>query len=155
MSLVDRTVFAPREVSLIVLLIPACLRFSPFTVVQQCTTFPTVTLSFTTNSTIRANEMQNSFIIIRAIFFSKYTISVNVIQPDNIDAALILYFNLLATIFAGWNIMSSTSSGMPGVLLSMAVMISTDMFVAPGASAFLVVNAALIFALTILYVSCC
>lgn len=77
------------------------------------------------------------------------------IQPDNIDAALILYFNLLATIFAGWNIMSSTSSGMPGVLLSMAVMISTDMFVAPGASAFLVVNAALIFALTILYVSCC
>ncbi|KAG2054813.1 hypothetical protein BDR06DRAFT_380999 [Suillus hirtellus] len=61
--------------------------------------------------------MQNSFIIIRAIFFT-----------------LILYFNLLATIFAGWNIMSSTSSGMP----------------APGASAFLVVNAALIFALTIL-----
>lgn len=61
--------------------------------------------------------MQNSFIIIRAIFFT-----------------LILYFNLLATIFAGWNIMSSTSSGMP----------------VPGAAAFLVVNAALIFALTML-----
>lgn len=61
--------------------------------------------------------MQNSFIIIRAIFFT-----------------LILYFNLLAIIFAGWNIMSSTSSGMP----------------VPGAAAFLVVNAALIFAFTML-----
>ncbi|KAG1891250.1 hypothetical protein F4604DRAFT_401403 [Suillus subluteus] len=61
--------------------------------------------------------MQNSFIIIRAIFFT-----------------LILYFNLLATIFAGWNIMSSTSSGMP----------------VPGAAVFLVVNAALIFAFTML-----
>lgn len=61
--------------------------------------------------------MQNPFIIIRAIFFS-----------------LILYLNLLATIFAGWNIVSSTSSGMP----------------VPGAAAFLVVNAAFIFALTML-----
>ncbi|KAG2158363.1 uncharacterized protein EDB93DRAFT_663485 [Suillus bovinus] len=61
--------------------------------------------------------MQNSFIIIRAIFFT-----------------LILYFNLLAIIFAGWNIMSSTSSGMP----------------VPGAAAFLIVNAALIFSLTML-----
>jgi hypothetical protein len=76
--------------------------------------------------------------------------SLNGIQPDNIDAAaLILYFNLLATIFAGWNIMSSTS-GMPGVLLSVAVITSTDTFAVPGAAAFLLVNAALIFALTML-----
>lgn len=61
--------------------------------------------------------MQNPFIIIRAIFFT-----------------LILYFNLLATIFAGWNIVSSTSSGMP----------------VPGAAAFLIVNSAFIFALATL-----
>jgi hypothetical protein len=73
------------------------------------------------------------------------------IQSDNTDAAaLILYFNLLATIFAGWNIMSSTSSGMPGEFLSVALITSTDTFVVPGAAAFLVVNAALIFALSML-----
>ncbi|KAG1756531.1 uncharacterized protein EDB91DRAFT_21565 [Suillus paluster] len=61
--------------------------------------------------------MQNSFLIVRAIFFT-----------------LILYFNLLATIFAGWNIASFTASGMS----------------VPGAAAFLVVNSALIFILTTL-----
>lgn len=71
-------------------------------------------------------------------------------QPDNISAALILYFNLLAIIFAGWNIMSSTSSGMPGALLSVVLITWTDTFVVPGAAAFLIVNAALIFSLTML-----
>ncbi|OJA14877.1 hypothetical protein AZE42_00805 [Rhizopogon vesiculosus] len=58
--------------------------------------------------------MLNVFLTVRAIFFT-----------------LILYFNLLGTIFAAWNIVSSSSSGMP----------------VPGAAAFLVVNAALIFVL--------